>query len=127
MLGFPGSGKTTFAKQKFNDTYKIVSGDDLKTMKKSINYTRKMLEEKHSVIIDSTNPSKKKRAEFIELAKTFNIPVRCIHITTSLEESIYRNNERAKTGNGVPKIVYNIYKKHFEEPTQDEGCEVVKI
>lgn len=86
-----------------------------------------MLEEKHSVIIDSTNPSKKKRAEFIEIANLFSIPVRCIHITTSLEESIHRNNERAKTGNGVPKIVYNIYKKYFEEPTQDEGCEVTKI
>jgi len=127
LIGFPGSGKTTFAKKHFNDTYKIVSGDDLKTMKKITNYTRKMLEEKHSVIIDSTNASKKKRAEFIEIAKTFNIPVRCIYITTSLEESIYRNNERAKDGNGVPKIVYNVYKKHFEEPTQDEGCEVIKV
>lgn len=127
MTGFPGSGKTTFVKQHFNDKYKIVSGDELKTMKKIINYTTRMLEDKHSVIIDSTNPSKKKRAEYIEIAKKFNIPVRCIYITTSLEESIYRNNERAKTGNGVPKIVYNIYKKHFEEPTQDEGCEVIKI
>lgn len=70
---------------------------------------------------------KKRRAEFIKLAKEFNIPVKCIHITTSLEESQYRNNERSKNGIGVPKIVYNIYKKNFEEPTEEEGCSVIKI
>lgn len=127
MIGFPGSGKSTFANQNFNDRYKIVSGDELKTIKKIINYTKQMLNEKYSVVIDATNPSKKKRAEYIQIANELKIPVRCIHITTSIEESMYRNNERARSGNGVPKIVYNIYKKHFEEPTQDEGCEIIKI
>lgn len=127
MIGFPGSGKSTFVKQSFSDKYRIMSGDELKTVKKILEGTRKALQENYSVIIDATNPSKKRRAEFIELAKEFNIPVKCIHITTSLEESQFRNNERSKNGIGVPKIVYNIYKKNFEEPTADEGCTVIKI
>lgn len=128
MMGLPGSGKTTFAKQHFDDRYVIVSGDELKTIDKMIKNTKKYLQENYSVIIDATNPSKKKRAEFIDIAKTIGIPIKCIHITTSLEEAVHRNNERAKNGkSGVPKIVYNIYKKNFEEPSEDEGCEVIKI
>jgi bifunctional polynucleotide phosphatase/kinase len=127
MVGLPGSGKTTFAKKHFGSKYKIVSGDELKTPKNMIAFTMKQLQENYSVIIDATNPSRKKRAVFIEIAKKINIPVKCVHITTSLEESLFRNNERAKTGNGVPKIVYNVYKKHFEEPSEEEGCKVIKI
>jgi predicted kinase len=65
-----------------------------------------------------------KRAEYINLAKEFGIVVRCVHVDTSLDESIARNNSREK---GVPKIVYNVYKKKFIKPTVDEKCSVVTI
>lgn len=127
MIGLPGSGKSTIAKQLH--AYKIISGDQLKTTPKMLKATEEAIKDKQSVIIDATNPSKKKRAEFINIAKAYNIPVRCVHLTTSLEEAVYRNNNRAKDDpkQAVPKIVYNIYKKHFEEPSEDEGCQVIKI
>jgi bifunctional polynucleotide phosphatase/kinase len=127
MVGLPGSGKSTIA-QKFASNYKIISGDVFKTMPKMLKYTEMAIQDNLSVIIDSTNPSKKRRAEFINIANKYNIPVKCIHMTTSLEEAVYRNNKRYADGNaGVPKIVYNIYKKNFEEPSEDEGCTVIKM
>jgi hypothetical protein len=41
-----------------------------------------------------------------------------------MEESMNRNNKREHP---VPRIVYNIYKKNFEEPMEDEGFSVLKI
>lgn len=124
MIGYPGSGKSTFAESFDKNQYEIVSGDELKTVNNMIKMSKKAIENNKSVIIDSTNPSRKRRAIFIELAKMYGIPVRCFYIDISIEEAIYRNNLRTK---GVPKIVYNIFKKNFEKPTEDEGCQVINI
>lgn len=124
MIGFPGSGKSTIASSFNQNQYKIISGDELKTANKMLKIAKEAIENKKSVIIDSTNLSKKRRAIFIELAKQYGIPIRCFYIDISMEEAIYRNNKRDK---GVPKIVYNIFKKKFEYPTEDEGCKVIKI
>jgi hypothetical protein len=45
---------------------------------------------------------------------------------TNLEESMARNQKRP-TDKIVPRIAYNLYKKNFEEPNENEGCEVIKI
>lgn len=124
MIGYPGSEKSTLA-SKFNEKqYEIISGDELKTISKMLKKAKEAIDNNKSVIIDSTNPSKKRRAIFIELAKHYRIPVRCFFIDISMEEAIYRNNQRAK---GVPKIVYNIFKKNFEYPIEEEGCKVIKV
>lgn len=124
MVGYPGSGKSTLAKQSFSE-YKIISGDEYKTSAKMIAVARPYLDQKLSVVFDATNPSREKRAEYIQLAKEYGLTTRCVHVGTSLEESIARNNQR-KT-DGVPRIVYNIYKKKFVHPDVSEGCSVVEI
>lgn len=126
MVGFPGSGKTTLALDVFGGTnrYVILHGDDLKTSKKMISVGRTHLEAGKSVVFDATNPSRAKRAEFIGLAKEFGVSVRCIYVSTGMDESIKRNNEREK---GVPRIAYNMYKKGFEMPDISEGCSVVIV
>lgn len=64
-----------------------------------------------SIVFDATNPSKEKRGEYIKLAKEYNIKIRCIHISTSMDEALFRNNQRPKE-HIVPKIVYYIYRKN---------------
>lgn len=61
---------------------------------------------------------KKKRAEYVEFAKKEGLPIRCVLMTTTMEESMRRNSTRE---NPVPKIIYNIYKKNYQEPFADEG------
>jgi bifunctional polynucleotide phosphatase/kinase len=128
MIGYPGSGKSSIAQDILGVAgYEVLSGDELKTSVKMIKKAENILQkDKRSVVFDATNPSKKKRAEYITFATKWNLPVRCIHVATNLEESMARNQKRP-TDKIVPRIAYNLYKKNFEEPTKDEGCEIIKI
>lgn len=128
MIGFPGSGKTTLINNIFgkNYNYVILSGDEFKTSKKMIKVAKPLLTQGQSVVIDATNPSKEKRKEYIDVAKELNISIRCIHIDTTMEEALHRNNTRAKE-KIIPKIAYYKYRKMFEKPNADEGCTVVTI
>jgi len=120
MMGYPGSGKSTLAENLFggNNNYIILHGDDLKTGVKLLKAAKKQLECGKSVVIDATNPSVEKRAPYVNLAKEFGITCRCIHVSTSFDESWKRNNCRERV---VPKIVYYTYRKRFEEPRVIEG------
>ena len=126
MVGYPGSGKSTFAKKYFDkNNYVILSGDILKTEAKIVKSLKQNLNDGKSVVIDATNPSKKKRAVFIQIAKERKIFVRVVHITTSFEESLLQNNNRDIK---VPKIAFYVYRKNFEEPSKEEGIdENIKI
>lgn len=128
MIGYPGSGKSSIAQEAFGSTpnYSIIESDIFKTMPKILSVARKELLAGKSVVFDATNPTKERRAEYIALAKEHKLPVRCIHVNTSMEEAIARNNARP-IAKGVPKIAYYTYRKRFQEPTADEGCKVIVI
>jgi bifunctional polynucleotide phosphatase/kinase len=128
LVGYPGSGKSYLVGRIFNnnDQYVILSGDILKTSAKMIKNAKPLLTNGKSVIFDATNPTIAKRAEYIKLAQEYNIPVRCIYVSTSFEESLYRNNQRPKE-NIVPKIAYYVYRKKFEMPTKEENMEVIIV
>ena len=136
MTGYPGSGKSTIAAQLTSSTvhpnYVLLSGDKIKTPAKMIKAANDVLKaaastsKPKSIIFDATNPSKEKRAVYIEFAKQHNMPVRCVWVATPIDTS-YQQNLARPEDQRVPRIVYNIYKKHFIEPSPDEGCEVIKI
>jgi predicted kinase len=79
-----------------------------------------------SIVFDATNSSVKKRAEYIKFAKAYTLPIRCVHVNTSMEESLARNNKR-QDEKVVPRIAYSVYKKHFEKPSVDEGFYSVEV
>ena len=129
MIGYPGSGKSTIARDILGEAgYAVMSGDELKTSAKMIKTADGILkaDSKKSIVFDATNPSKKKRAEYIEFANKWKLGVRCIHVATSQEESMARNQQRS-ADKIIPRIAYNLYKKNFEEPNSAEGCEVVVL
>ena len=123
MVGFPGSGKSTVAK---NLEMTIISGDELKTAPKMIKAAEQALKANpgQSIVFDATNATKARRAEYIEFARRHNLPVRCIHVATPIEVSMERNKGREKP---VPNIALYLYRKKFEQPTEDEGLEIIVV
>jgi bifunctional polynucleotide phosphatase/kinase len=120
MVGYPGSGKSTIA-HRLGGT--VISGDELKTAPKMIHEAEKRLGN-YSIIFDATNATKARRAEYVAFAKRHGLPVRCIHVATPIEVSMERNKGRE---NPVPNIALYMYRKKFEEPTADEGLEIIVV
>ena len=118
MVGYPGSGKTSIANTFSPEKYKVISGDDFSSSKKMIIEAEKYIRNDFSVIFDATNPTIEKRKEYIEFANKYNLKIRCIHVSTDMAESMFRNNKRNKV---IPKVTYFIFRKKFVKPTVDEG------
>ncbi len=125
MMGYPGSGKTTYALEKIPDSYTKLHGDILKTDAKKKKALKLALENGESVVLDATHPSIEKRKAFVNIAKEFNVPVRLVHVTTSFDESKSRNANRETK---LPPIVLYVYRKKYEEPSISEGfSEIINI
>jgi bifunctional polynucleotide phosphatase/kinase len=128
-VGFPASGKSTFTKRHLEPKgYVRINQDSLKTKSACFKAARAAVAEGKSVVIDNTNPSAAARAEYIAIAKEHNIPVRCFFFRTSRDLAEHLNvfRENVYGVKHVPGVGYNMYKKHFKEPSLDEGFAEIK-
>jgi len=127
MTGFPGSGKSTIAKEICkNDNYIHIESDIYKTFGKMKKKALEHIPENKSFVFDATNSSIKKRKEYILLGDKYNYKIRCIHVIASKDVSYKRNILRGEEKH-VPKIAYSVYSKHYEEPNEIEGFELIII
>lgn len=119
MMGYPASGKTTLANSMRN--YYRVDGDSLKTAAAMKKEAEKHVESEN-IIFDCTAATKEKRAEFIAFAKKYERPIRLFWVQTPMEEAMKRNRKRAEAGGAdVPAVVFYVYRKKLEPPTEEEG------
>ncbi|KAK5584261.1 hypothetical protein RB653_005869 [Dictyostelium firmibasis] len=123
-VGFPASGKSTFAKKYFGPAgYEIINQDTLTTKERCIKAANLALSQGKSVIIDNTNGTKDVRSQYLALAKKYNAKARCLNFNTSLELAGHLNyyRERKDGVKHIPSMVYNIFKKNYQQPTTSEG------
>ena len=127
MIGYPASGKSYISSLLEKYHFIRINQDMLKTKKKCLDKTIDCLKKDLNCIIDNTNPTKDKRKEYIDLAKQYNYDVYCINMTTSYELSQHNNIYRYLTTNTdlIPTIVYNKFRKDYEEPSCDEGIKEI--
>ena len=127
MMGYPGSGKSTIAKNiSKNDRFIYLEGDFHKTSTKMIKASLEHIRQNKSIIFDATNSSSKKRQEYIELGRKYNYKIVCIHVSTPLEVA-YKRNKLRNYEKYVPKIAYSVYKKNYEEPNESEGFQLFVV
>ena len=125
LVGFPASGKSTFAKAL---GYHHVNGDEFKTpaaMRKDADH-HVATHSTHSIVFDCTGGTKKKRGEFIGFARKHGLPARIAVFPTTIERAMEQNKQRALEGGAkVPDVAFYMFRKHYETPTEDEGASVV--
>lgn len=134
LMGLPGSGKTTLAKENFKD-YERISQDDLGSKEACINKVKEYLEAGKDVIIDRVNHTKKQRATWIKLGLDYDVTsINGIFIDMTDEECIariaYRRNHPT-ISEDLPldkkrNIVYS-FSREFEQPSLDEGFTTILL
>ena len=96
LMGPPGSGKSTFCENNLtNKGYIRINQDTLKTRQKVIKCLEENLKNGKNVVIDSTNPEKGGRIEYIKICKKYNYFVRGFNFLISKELAMHLNNLRS--------------------------------
>jgi predicted kinase len=110
VIGVPGSGKSTFAREHFpsdaiistdrirgelsnNEANQLVSENAFKLAAQAV---EERLKRGEIVVLDAQNLSRNNRAQFVEIAKRYGSKVQGIFLDTSIAESIKRDEGRGR-------------------------------
>ncbi|EEP77071.1 conserved hypothetical protein [Uncinocarpus reesii 1704] len=128
----PGAGESTFYWRYLQPLeYERVNQDVLKTRSKCLKVADEYLKGGKSVAVDNTNADPETRAHWIELAKKYNVPIRCIRLSTP--QSICKHNNAVRAANPkieslnpenrtlLPGIAFGDFTRRFQEPQISEG------
>lgn len=130
LVGFPGSGKSHFAKTHLKG-YEIINRDTLNSMQKCVSTVQDILQKGKSCVVDNTNPDQGSRRKFIDIAKNLGIKSRCFMMNTSYHHSRHNNTYREltdSTHDKIPDMIINSYKTKFAEPKLSEGfIEIIRV
>lgn len=130
LVGSPGAGKTSFVLRHLIPLgYERVNQDILKSRDKCVKVASEHLKRKQSVAIgrvlclnpiriifvsyttlnplDNTNADVDTRAIWVALAKSYSVPIRCIHLTASSD--LCQHNDAARAlGGSIVCYAYSI-------------------
>ena len=141
-VGLPGSGKSTYAKNFIKDKeIEYLSSDSLRAVygKSEEDQTvtplvfghikRKVdefLKDGKNVLVDATSVNRKERSDYINTAKKYGAKVVAIVFKMDRQGLIDRNKKRGEEGGRVvPDWVIDKMLAKFEEPSYDEGIDVM--
>lgn len=133
MCGRPGSGKSTFANHlatfssQITTSLTIASNDICGNFNKTKIAVRSMIKSDPniSIIIDNTNPGADVRQFWVDYATSINLVPIIVWMDVPEATAHYNNALRVMNNQKpVPKIAYNIFAKHFTNPTE---CQTLQI
>jgi len=139
MVGLPGSGKSTFAKDLIYDGVVYISSDEIRDEFFNGEYGKeqnnevfrivmeryeKALQEGKDVVLDATHLLEKYRRKYIEKAKEYNGYLIAIYIGVSYTVAYERNLKRDRQ---VPKDVIRRMFFDLEPPSHKEGFDEICI
>ena len=128
LIGSPGSGKSTFTENNLTPKgYIRINQDTLKTRQKVIKCIVENVEKGNKIVIDSTNPEKNGRGDYIKICKKHGYLVRAFNFLVTKELAMHLNNLRTINKNRkhlsgyVNAIPIHTFFKNYEEPKKEEG------
>ncbi|KAK7425094.1 DNA kinase/phosphatase Pnk1 [Neonectria punicea] len=133
FCGPPGAGKSSFYWKYLKPLgYARINQDTLKTRDRCLQTAKEHLGEGDSIAIDNTNADPSTRSLWIEEAKKFGIPIRCVWFSTPLPLCEHNDAVRAlnasmnpESRQSLPKMAFNGFASRFKAPQQKEGFQDV--
>jgi predicted kinase len=124
LMGLPGSGKTTFFRNRLAATHKHISKDNFRNAprrdQRQQRLLREALERGQSVVVDNTNICRATRAPLIEIAHSHAAVVIGYFFQSDLAACLERNGEREGKAR-VPDVAIYSMAARLELPTREEG------
>jgi predicted kinase len=128
LVGLPGSGKSTFYRERLAATHVHISKDLLPNVRnrqiRQDTLVREALQRGRSVAVDNTNASPAERATIISIAQQLGVHIVGIYIEASTRDAIARN-ERREGKARVPKVAIFTCAKRLVPPQMDEGFDEI--
>jgi predicted kinase len=120
FIGIPGSGKSTFYRQRFFRTHLRISKDLLRTRHREQVFLRACLETQQRFVVDNTNVLRIERARYIPLAREAKFWVVGYLFLTELGDALTRNAQRTEAELVPAKAVVAKFRQ-MEQPDFTEG------
>lgn len=130
LIGLQASGKSTFYRTRFAETYEHISKDLLKSSK-NMNKNQKQAErieraflEQRSVIIDNTNVTVHYRQLLIDIGRRYDATIIGYYFQPDVLSSRTRNMQRTGKAQVPDKAIF-ITAHKFEPPSYAEGFDAL--
>jgi predicted kinase len=120
FIGVPGSGKSSFFKERFFQSHVRISLDLLNTRHREQRLLEFCLATEQRFVVDNTNPAKLERSQYIEAAKAKRFKITGYYFSSKVEECLRRNSQRPDEER-VPDVAILSSAKRLERPTIEEG------
>jgi len=128
LIGLPGSGKSTFQRDRYAGTHVHVSKDLLgraqRKDEKQMRLVEAALRTGRSVVVDNTNPRRADRAPLIEIARRLGATTKGILLVAPVAECLRRNAAREGKAR-VPAVAIYVTARKLEAPSREEGFDEV--
>jgi predicted kinase len=120
FCGIPGSGKTTFYRERFLATHVRVSLDLLKTREREDILLHACFAAKQPVVVDDTNPLASQRRRFADLGKSAGFRTVLYFFDVPTRIAVGRNAGREGKSRVANVAIFSAQKK-LQPPAGDEG------
>jgi len=125
FTGYPGCGKSTFAKTLKSSfpEIAILCRDEIGTTQKCLKLCKEALQNGKNVVVDATNPDIASRQKYLEIAHELGLDsIVSLFFDIEIDLAMHNCRYRAITGGAVIKdmILYS-HRKKFVAPSRSEG------
>lgn len=126
FIGIQASGKSSFYQQRFSATHVRINLDELKTRSREGSLLDACLAGNRPFVVDNTNVSIERRAEYIAKARAARFRVVGYFFRTEVGDALRRNRQRAGRGQVPAGALVATFKK-LQPPTWSEGFDALYV